>query len=1717
MHRARLGRASIGPWISESEFQPGDVMDSKPQSLCSPVPCAATNGRSGAKQLSSSPDTGDARPKPPVKPKPCVLPKPAVPMKPTPVLRQALSEVPSAEKINLLAGPKPYSSGAGNSVKRLSFSLKCPPKEATNGKEVSPPFSFAIKPSADGEGAGSAKQSSVIEGTSGEEYRESSSVRKYSFPFKVKPVPVAAKPERFPGTTVEEILAKIEKPNKEGPESPDRPRLVRSFFSQEGGTAVHLGPKGYTAFRRYSSGGEGGEIQLEAPVYRASHEESRLSRNEEEATSSNDQHVPGSGQPATATERDLSFHSRDSSSPPSMSCDGGQPGLRSPPSPPGVSVPQASQPLAKLSSGVTPGSPQAPAEPAQPPGAPHLPGDTHSTQTQLPPGSPDVVKPLKSPTEISDGLTQAPGSPVALADPCPPGSPSETLLSPCLPGPSAKHPEGLLLPLPGPPLSVAHVPPPDHSPEIPSCLLGISESPGSPSTLSDYCLGSDQPPGSPSHVQESLLLSRNQDSPKNHTQGFPPEDKPLHLSQLPLRRASEGVLEPRGKKAKEELGGSLAALPRGGNPPLEQIAVGESNWSLSQSFEWSFPNRTLECGGRRLGSPPRSPILEAEDTGLLEIEMGGKISSPKRSYEERSSEGLNRKEEESEAYGSSPGCRDSWSQAVGQPESPSALLQLPAPGGPSAGREASSPELKGPLMATVVGFQEENEGLLPFVPTHEEGALQAMEPMPSLEQSAPPAQPCISFSEDAQMHTAVASREDDYTLDQAQESKTDDANPLRGVEPDPNSHWLDELLASPPPSADDTKRRSMPKSDDPIGPEDLLGWSRKDLCSEFGIGETGQTSTFSMGWAEDAVSSKEEWPDETEQDREFGTGKRDWLSSYSAGDTDRQDVKFATSPQDWSGGTPLLGNSSTGQEDWLTAYGSSCADPQIRESDWSSRYSIDSAECQNTEPYVRKPGWPRLCTAAAADQESREFAMGNTDWNSQYTVSTADRTDWPSTAEPASCLESETNTKSLDVSDKCSPASHQDTQLSIGHSDIDVPYQEAAFSAQQAAWHGETNFDGSANELQIGFSAQQLEQPSECSANHPASQVNIQQHPRPDAYGFSDASCQESELSAKQSDWPTRFDLGVAQCQNSKFSVGKPDSIDVYDDSQTDWERKVGIVSRGSTPGFESGDAQFRAQKTVWPDAYILGETDPQSSNFLAGSRDWAKGTNVSGTEQKNQCSPARNNQGGSFDPLDMSDLRMTIDLVEISDSLIDQTEDLRTVAVDEPRGVGEGQSDWAQDLCLRDVSLSGVFTSENTDEPRKPTEKQLDWSSALGLARLSASSDAGLVNPELSREPGVGQADVPYGSGIGSMDVCDARSKGLDGAEEAGPVEMDWTSENQREHQDQSFCLGTTALSGGEMQHPGTSKDPRDSPSRESHSERLSSPSHLLEAMVANKAVEEVAQQKRPTSSHSCYSADEKALSSFPDEQVTATEKTRASLVSVEVKDDEKFWSNGDSGISQLDSSNCSQPPLEARQLSHLEQNGSQPARPISQEGHVTDGAEASLGETFLFLMDTEVLDSTAYRDRANLGRKRGHRAPATRSGGALSESDRDSWMFKDSTEPQVAPAVSDEEAPEEPKSRRPRNSPLSKGVKVPLFPVLNPSALKAKLRGRNRSAEEGDSQSEAKQSPAKEAHVQRSKSCKIASGKPLVLPPKPEKISGSETSSPNWLQVLKLKKKKS
>lgn len=132
----------------------------------------------------------------------------------------------------------------------------------------------------------------------------------------------------------------------------------------------------------------------------------------------------------------------------------------------------------------------------------------------------------------------------------------------------------------------------------------------------------------------------------------------------------------------------------------------------------------------------------------------------------------------------------------------------------------------------------------------------------------------------------------------------------------------------------------------------------------------------------------------------------------------------------------------------------------------------------------------------------------------------------------------------------------------------------------------------------------------------------------------------------------------------------------------------------------------------------------------------------------------------------------------------------------------------------------------------------------------------------------------------------------------------------------------------------------------------------------------------------------------------------------------------------------------------------------------------------------DTEILDSAMYRNRANLGRKRGHRAPAIRPGGTLGLSeaaDSDARLFQDSTgradvsfvgrlcpclgcaglggpgmprvptppralaEPRASRVPSsDEEVAEEPQNRRTRMSLGAKGLKVNLFPGLSPSALK-------------------------------------------------------------------------
>uniref|UniRef100_A0A674JNN3 Uncharacterized protein n=1 Tax=Terrapene triunguis TaxID=2587831 RepID=A0A674JNN3_9SAUR len=217
-----------------SSLNPGATMASQTHPLHPPPPCPTSNA------------PGDTRLKPPVGPKPRTLPKPAVPAKPctpppSPGSRPPRLEFPSAEKINLLAGPKPYG-GSSTALKRLSFGLKSPPAETSNVKGAPPPAARALPCTTE------ERSPDPVTPPAGGPL----GVLKGAAPFKVKPVPVVAKPERFPGTTVEEILAKMAHPRKEGPGSPDLAWGRRSTFSPD--SSSRFRPKSYAAFRRQPSG-----------------------------------------------------------------------------------------------------------------------------------------------------------------------------------------------------------------------------------------------------------------------------------------------------------------------------------------------------------------------------------------------------------------------------------------------------------------------------------------------------------------------------------------------------------------------------------------------------------------------------------------------------------------------------------------------------------------------------------------------------------------------------------------------------------------------------------------------------------------------------------------------------------------------------------------------------------------------------------------------------------------------------------------------------------------------------------------------------------------------------------------------------------------------------------------------------------------------------------------------------------------------------------------------------------------------------------------------------------------------------------------------------------------------------------------------------------------------------------------------------------------------
>ncbi|XP_056348865.1 182 kDa tankyrase-1-binding protein isoform X2 [Oenanthe melanoleuca] len=1116
-------------------------MDSQPQSLHPAVPCTSPAG-TGGPGLAGSPDKGSARPKPPVRPKPRVLPKPAVPTKPpvpppAPGPRHPRPELPSAEKMNRLAGPQPYSAaGTGGPLRRPSFTVRSP--ETPNGKGLPSPLV-----------AGTEEEVPAAPPTPS---------RKGPAPFKVTPVPVAARPERFPGTTVEEILAKMD--SREGPGSPDRAWL--SPFCTD--PSSRFGSKTFAAFRKRPSGEADGDPAGEAP--------------QTPRPAAGELGVEDDGHPVAEM----------SSSPPTgLSCAGDPRRRPRPPSPPDLSTlqlgalgpPGSPRPPSCPAPAPAPGAPFQPAEPSAPaPGSPDAAAELLAPDSPtLPPGFPE--SPTRPPVEVPVTSIQAPGAPSATE---PQHSISHSPGSPHTPGEGSP---GTASP-PGTPELPPRVTCPPGSPEAAAEYLGFP----SPPLAKASC-----PPGSPEGPDDSAVSPLSHEGPDFKP---PPRD-------VGLRRSSEGVLRPPPTgQGLGELGGSLSALPHPGDLLSEPSLGSESGWSLSQSFEWTFPSR----GTRLPAFPPRSPIRETPDSGLSE-------------------EG----ESDGEAAAPSPP-KDSSSEGPDSQQAEGA----PCPGGPVAQREAEG--------SAEEEEEDEREAEQDAPVSH--SPLHVTKPGQDPAEPESPTQPSVTTPLDPAPPDLAAPADLAWAGD-SPKSLQGPGGPgqAEGPSQDPDPHtdpgWLTELLASP-------GVRGSPE-------QNLLGWSRKDLCSEFGIGHPRQDTTFD--WSHPGVSRERDWPVETKQDQDFET-KSSWDSTR--GDKD------SNAPESWSGdyrATELMRDMKLGCSDWSQSLGTGKSCPQdpdfsastakwgqgygsteelgSGQANWSSGLGTGHVQQLDKEPRSGQPTWAGRFSNRDTEMKDRELTP---DWASKYssqdagskeenlTLGWAGRSSTGDTGSP----DKELSPGQTAWDRRCDPRDmeSQDWEFSpcrpAWTSEYrDTESQDQEFSPSRPAWTGEIrDMESQDREFSPGrpaWTGEYREMESQDQKFSPRRQSWN------DRSSTKDMESQDQEFSPSRPAWDDRSRTRDTERQDREFSPSRPawdDGSSTRDTESQDQEfspSRLAWGDRSSTRDVKSQDQEFSPSRPAWDDRSRTRDTERQDREFSSSRPAWDDKSRTRDTESQDQeFSPSR-------------------------------------------------------------------------------------------------------------------------------------------------------------------------------------------------------------------------------------------------------------------------------------------------------------------------------------------------------------------------------------------------------------------------------------------------------------------------------------------------------------
>ncbi|KAK5872823.1 hypothetical protein PBY51_013485 [Eleginops maclovinus] len=173
-----------------------------------------------------------------------------------------------------------------------------------------------------------------------------------------------------------------------------------------------------------------------------------------------------------------------------------------------------------------------------------------------------------------------------------------------------------------------------------------------------------------------------------------------------------------------------------------------------------------------------------------------------------------------------------------------------------------------------------------------------------------------------------------------------------------------------------------------------------------------------------------------------------------------------------------------------------------------------------------------------------------------------------------------------------------------------------------------------------------------------------------------------------------------------------------------------------------------------------------------------------------------------------------------------------------------------------------------------------------------------------------------------------------------------------------------------------------------------------------------------------------------------------------------------------------------------------------------------------------TPLLDTSAQRSKADLGKQRSRARPTRSMRGGFSPKENQDWRSRDSTDERKASSKkrdsdSEEEQPKPKIARSPASS-----QRVPMFPGLSPASLIAQLKrrtvggGTGGGEEKEDKRREEKERPNEEAAPSPSqpshspRSAAHLAGAARVLPPIGGR-DGRAVSSPAWLKELKSKKR--